>query len=157
VRSPRVGWALVRPDGTLVKEIPVPIVNHLPISDETRDYIRKALSEVPSDGTAAGAFRGFPMNVVKIGGKTGTAEVWGKGDTSWFASFAPADNPRLVAVAMVSQGGFGAESAAPAVRRIWEGIFGIGKGEDSKPVKAVLPNGQPVSRLPVIKDGSVAQ
>ncbi|MBP2706711.1 penicillin-binding protein 2 [Microbispora sp. RL4-1S] len=156
VRSPRVGWALVKPDGTLVKEIPVPIVSHLPVSDETRDYIRKALSEVPSDGTAAGAFRGFPMNVVKIGGKTGTAEVWGKGDTSWFASFAPADKPRLVTVVMVSQGGFGAESAAPAVRRIWEGIYGIGKSENSKPVKPALPDGHPADRLPVIRqDGTV--
>ncbi|GAA0365850.1 penicillin-binding protein 2 [Microbispora corallina] len=158
LRSPRVGWALVRPDGTLVKEIPVPIVRHLPINDETRTYIRKALSEVPSDGTAAGAFRGFPMNVVKIGGKTGTAEVWGKEDTSWFASFAPADDPRLVTVVMVSQGGFGAATAAPAVRRIWEGIFGLGKGEDNKPVKAAMPDGRPPTRLPVIrKDGTVAQ
>ncbi|GAB3903608.1 hypothetical protein GCM10027612_70310 [Microbispora bryophytorum subsp. camponoti] len=117
----------MRPDGTLKQEIPVPIMGHLPVNDETRTYIRKALSEVPSDGTAAGAFRGFPMNVVKIGGKTGTAEVYGKEDTSWFASFAPADNPRLVTVVMVAQGGFGASTAAPAARRIWEGIFGIGK------------------------------
>ncbi|MCT9930997.1 penicillin-binding protein 2 [Planotetraspora sp. A-T 1434] len=158
VRSPRVGWAVVRPDGSVVKEIPVPVVRHLPISDETRDYIRKALSEVPSDGTAAGAFRGFPMDQVKIGGKTGTAEVWGKADTSWFASFAPADNPRFVAVVLVSQGGFGAETAAPAVRRIWEGIYGIGKSEDGKPVKPALPDGRPASRLPVIKqDGTVTQ
>ncbi|MEW9533304.1 penicillin-binding protein 2 [Microbispora sp. NPDC049125] len=152
LRSPRVGWALVRPDGTLDKEIPVPVEGRLPVSDETRDYIRKALSEVPSDGTAAGAFRGFPMNVVKIGGKTGTAEVYGKEDTSWFASFAPADNPRLVTVVMVAQGGFGASTAAPAVRRIWEGIFGVGKGDDNKPIKAALPDGRPVSRLPSLTE-----
>ncbi|GLX03081.1 penicillin-binding protein 2 [Microbispora sp. NBRC 16548] len=150
VRSPRVGWALMRPDGTLKQEIPVPIVGHLPVNDETRTYIRKALSEVPSDGTAAGAFRGFPMNIVKVGGKTGTAEVYGKEDTSWFASFAPADNPRLVTVVMVAQGGFGASTAAPAVRRIWEGIFGLGKGDDGKPLKPALPDGKPVTRLPAI-------
>ncbi|GII54717.1 penicillin-binding protein 2 [Planotetraspora thailandica] len=158
LRSPRVGWALVRPDGTLVKEIPVPVTGKLPINTETRDYIRKALSEVTSDGTAAGAFAGFPMGVVKIGGKTGTAEVFGKADTSWFASFAPADNPRFVAVVMVSQGGFGASAAAPAVRQIWEGIFGLGKDDNGKAMKAALPDGRPVSRLPVIKaDGTVAQ
>ncbi|MEV4461466.1 penicillin-binding protein 2 [Microbispora sp. NPDC004025] len=150
VRSPRIGWALMRPDGTLKQEIPVPVEAHLPINDETREYIRKALSEVPSDGTAAGAFRGFPFNVVKIGGKTGTAEVYGKEDTSWFASFAPADNPRLVTVVMVAQGGFGASTAAPAVRRIWEGIFGLGKGDNGKPVKPALPDGKPVTRLPAI-------
>ncbi|KAA9373238.1 penicillin-binding protein 2 [Microbispora cellulosiformans] len=155
VRSPRIGWALMRPDGTLHKEIPVPVEYHLPVSDETRTYIRKALSEVPSDGTAAGAFRGFPLNIVKIGGKTGTAEVYGKEDTSWFASFAPADNPRLVTVVMVAQGGFGASTAAPAVRRIWEGIFGLGKGDNNKPIQPALPDGKPVTRLPAIsRDGT---
>lgn len=157
VRSPRVGWALVRPDGTLVKEIPVPIEGHLPISDEVRDYIRKALAQVPVTGTAAAVFRGFDFNRVKVGGKTGTAEVYGKNDTSWFASFAPADKPRFVAVVMVSQGGWGASTAAPAVRRIWEGIFGVGKGEDGKQRTPALPDGAPPARLPVIKDGVAAQ
>ncbi|MCC5577897.1 penicillin-binding protein 2 [Microtetraspora sp. AC03309] len=158
LRSPRVGRALFRPDGTLVREIKVPVVGKLPINKETRDYIRAALSEVTSDGTAAGAFNGFPMKQVRIGGKTGTAEVWGKRDTSWFASFAPAENPRLVVVVLVSQGGFGAESAAPAARQIWEGIYGLGKNENGKQRAAALPSGHPVEHLPVIKqDGTVAQ
>ncbi|GIH70214.1 penicillin-binding protein 2 [Sphaerimonospora thailandensis] len=157
VRSPRIGWALVRPDGTLVKEIPVPVEGHLPISDHARDYIRKALAQVPVTGTAAAVFRGFDFNVVKVGGKTGTAEVYGKDDTSWFASFAPADNPRFVAVVMVAQGGWGASTAAPAVRRIWEGIYGVGKGDDGKPIKPALPGGNPPARLPVIRDGVAVQ
>jgi penicillin-binding protein 2 len=158
VRSPRIGWALVRPDGTLVKEIEAPVVGKLPINEETRRYIRSALSQVPSDGTARGAFLGFPMNKVKIGGKTGTAEVWGKEDTSWFASFAPADNPRFVVVVMVSQGGMGGATAAPAAREIWEAIYGIGKDDLGKNRKPVLPDGRPAERLPVIKqDGMVAQ
>ncbi|MFD2349879.1 FtsW/RodA/SpoVE family cell cycle protein [Nonomuraea ferruginea] len=125
VRSPRIGWAMVRPDGKVVKTIPVPVVGRLPVTEKERRYIKNALSQVPSDGTAAGAFAGFPMDQVTIGGKTGTAEVWGKQDTSWFASFAPTRNPRFVVVVMVSQGGFGAETAAPAAREIYEGIFGI--------------------------------
>src|SRR5690606_5064342 len=69
VRSPRVGWALFRPDGTLVREIPVPVEGQLPISDHVRDYMRKALAQVPVDGTAAAVFRGFPLNEVPVGGK----------------------------------------------------------------------------------------
>ncbi|WP_214417306.1 penicillin-binding protein 2 [Sphaerisporangium fuscum] len=150
LRSPRIGKALVRPDGTQVEMIKAPVTGKLPINEQTRLYIRDALSEVTSDGTAAGAFSGFPMNVVKIGGKTGTAEVYGKEDTSWFASFAPANDPRFVVVVTVSQGGQGAMAAAPAAREIWEGIYGI-KG------KPALPDGKPVERLPVIrKDGTVA-
>ncbi|MGW0485591.1 penicillin-binding protein 2 [Nonomuraea sp. NPDC003214] len=149
VRSPRIGWALVRPDGKVVKTIPVPVVGKLPVTEKERLYIKNALSQVASDGTAAGAFAGFPMDKVRIGGKTGTAEVWGKKDTSWFASFAPTQNPRFVVVAMVSQGGMGSQTAAPAVRQIYEGIFGIKR-------PAALPGGKPVSRLPrFAPDGTV--
>ncbi|GAA0847236.1 penicillin-binding protein 2 [Streptosporangium amethystogenes subsp. fukuiense] len=156
LRSPRLGWALVRPDGTKVKEIEVPVVGRLPLSSRERAYIKGALSEVASDGTAAGAFVGFPMNKVKVGGKTGTAEVYGKADTSWFASFAPTDKPQFVIVAMVSQGGMGAQTAAPAVRKIYEGIFGF--KPDGKQVSPILPGGRPVRALPVIaKDGTVAR
>lgn len=150
LRSPRIGWALMRPDGSSSKIIESPVIGKLPIDKKTRDYIRNALSEVASDGTAAGAFGGFPMDVVRIGGKTGTAEVYGKQDTSWFASFAPTKNPRFVVVAMVSQGGMGGSAAAPAVRQIYEGIYGLNKQP------AALPAGRPADRLPVIgPDGTV--
>ncbi|MEV1249800.1 penicillin-binding protein 2 [Nonomuraea sp. NPDC050022] len=151
LRSPRIGWATVRPDGALVRRVDVPVVGKLPLSKKERLYIKDALSDVPSDGTAAGAFAGFPMDKVRIGGKTGTAEVWGKEDTSWFASFAPANDPHFVVVVMVSQGGMGASTAAPAAREIYEGIFGFAKN------KPALPAGRPVSKLPKISaDGTVA-
>lgn len=151
LRSPRIGWARVRPDGTVVETYDVPVVGKLPISEKERVYIKNALSEVASDGTAAGAFSGFPMDKVRIGGKTGTAEVWGKADTSWFASFAPTQNPRFVVVAMISQGGMGSQAAAPAVREIYEGIYGIKR-------PAALPGGRPVSGLPTFRpDGTVAR
>ncbi|GAA1020772.1 penicillin-binding protein 2 [Acrocarpospora pleiomorpha] len=150
VRSPRIAWALVRPDGTKVKEIVPPVIGKLPIDETTRAYIKNALSQVPSDGTAAGAFGGWPMNLVSIGGKTGTAEVYGKADTAWFASFAPTAKPRFVTVVMVSQGGMGGSAAAPAVREIYEGMFGFGK--DHAPAALT----EPAKRLPVIKpDGTV--
>ncbi|WP_031165394.1 penicillin-binding protein 2 [Streptosporangium roseum] len=156
LRSPRLGWALVRPDGTMVKEIKTPVVRKLPISAKERAYIKGALSEVASDGTAAGAFVGFPMDKVKIGGKTGTAEVYGKADTSWFASFAPTDKPRFVVVVMVSQGGMGAQTAAPAARKIYEGIYGFTPTGGKAP--AALPAHRPASEPPMIKrDGTVAR
>jgi penicillin-binding protein 2 len=149
LRSPRIGWALVRPDGKVARTIPVPVVGRLPVTEKERRYIKNALSQVPSDGTAAGAFAGFPMDKYPVGGKTGTAEVWGKKDTSWFASFAPTRDPRFVVVVMISQGGFGASAAAPAAREIYEGIFGVKR-------PAALPGGEPVSKLPVFRpDGTV--
>ncbi|TDE33798.1 penicillin-binding protein 2 [Nonomuraea mesophila] len=151
VRSPRIGWAQVRPDGKVVKTIDVPVVGKLPLSEKERRYIKNALSQVPSDGTAAGAFAGFPMNKVRIGGKTGTAEVWGKKDTAWFASFAPTQNPQYVVVVMISQGGMGGSAAAPAAREIYEGIYGIKR-------RPAVPGGRLTTRLPAFApDGTVAR
>jgi penicillin-binding protein 2 len=54
--------------------------------------------------------------------QTGSAEVFGKQATSWFASFGPVTNPRYVVVVMVAQAGTGASTAAPAARQIWEAL-----------------------------------
>jgi penicillin-binding protein 2 len=91
-----------------------------------------------TQGTAAGAFAGFPLNQVCVAGKTGTAENMGKNATSVFASFAPCDNPKLVVVVMLPDSGYGAEAAAPAVRQIWDGIYGL---EGSNKQGAALPGG----------------
>lgn len=45
--------------------------------------------------------------------------MFGKQDTSWFASF----DKRYTVVVMVAQGGGGGETAAPAARDIWSGIY----------------------------------
>ncbi|MFG2077483.1 penicillin-binding protein 2 [Nonomuraea maritima] len=149
VRSPRIGWAQVRPDGKVVKTIPVPVVGKLPLTEKERLYIKNALSQVAADGTAAGAFSGWPMDKIRVGGKTGTAEVWGKKDTSWFASFAPTKNPQYVVVVMISQGGMGGSTAAPAVREIYEGIYGIKQ-------RAAVPGGRLTTKLPKFApDGTV--
>ena len=55
-----------------------------------------------------------------MAGKTGTAEVFGKQDTSWFVSYAPANAPRYAVAVVVAQGGTGATTAAPAAREIHE-------------------------------------
>src|SRR5262245_35807165 len=75
-----------------------------------------------SKGTAYDAFRGLFVNVA---GKTGTAQVKDKGPTSLFASYFPAENPQYVVVAVVEQGGHGAETAAPIVRQVVEAMNGI--------------------------------
>jgi penicillin-binding protein 2 len=81
---------------------------------------------VGDKGTAAGAFSGFPTSIT-VGGKTGTAQVNNKQDTSLFVGFAPVDNPTYVAVAVVEEAGWGASTAAPIVRHVFEGAYGIGQ------------------------------
>jgi len=133
--SPRVGEAVISPSGQLVRKITPPVVGHLPVAKSTLAYIRHALAGVVTSGTAAGAFGGFPLGKVCVAGKTGTAQVAGTQSTSVFASFAPCDHPKYVVVMMIPNSGFGAEVSGPAVRQIWDGIYGL-EGH-----KAALPGG----------------
>ena len=142
--SPRVGQALVAPDGKVVQEINPPVIRHLPVSKSTLAYMRDALAGVVTQGTAAAAFSGFPLNQVCVAGKTGTAQLFGKNATSVFASFAPCNHPKYVVLVMVPDSGYGADVAAPAVRTIWDDIYGL-EGH-----KAALPGGQVPSALPQV-------
>ena len=111
--SPRIGEALVSASGKLVQKINPPVIRKLPVASETLAYMRSALAGVVTQGTAAGAFGGFPLGQVCVAGKTGTAAVAGKNATSVFASFAPCNNPQFVVVVMLPNSGYGADAAAP--------------------------------------------
>jgi penicillin-binding protein 2 len=86
--------------------------------------IRDGLYSAAHDpgGTSAAIFGRFP---VPIAGKTGTAQVPSGSDDSWYASWAPAYNPRVVVVVLIEHGGFGAEAAAPAAREIYSAFFHV--------------------------------
>ena len=60
-----------------------------------------------------------------------------------------------VVVMMVSQGGTGSGTSGPAIRKIWETLYGI-RGSSVKPSQAAIPGTQPPSKLPVFaEDGSI--
>ena len=82
--------------------------------------IHEGLYDAAHTGTSAAIFSDFP---IPVAGKTGTAETGIGSDHSWYASWAPAGNPRVVVVVLIEHGGFGAEAAAPAAREIYEAYF----------------------------------
>src|SRR4029077_9048742 len=92
------------------------------LTPDVRNAIESGLAGVTAQGgTAAGAFSDYE-GAMPVIGKTGTAERRPKQDTSWFAAITNPDStdpaaPQYVIVAMVEQGGFGASTAAPSVRR----------------------------------------
>jgi penicillin-binding protein 2 len=135
--EPRIGEALVTPAGSVDERINPPVIRHLPVSSRTLAYIRNALAGVVTSGTAAGAFGGFPLNKVCVAGKTGTAQNFGKNSTSVFASFAPCAHPKYVVVVMIPNSGYGADAAAPAVRKMWDGIFGLEGQQAAVPAGSV--------------------
>jgi penicillin-binding protein 2 len=128
--EPRVGRALVSADGEIVREIEPSVKRELPVSDETLRYLQRALTEVPKEGTARGAFADFPQDKVSVAGKTGSADQQARETSSWFASYAPADDPQFAIAVFVHQGGTGGETAAPIARKIYEGIYGFGEGAE---------------------------
>ncbi len=73
-----------------------------------------------STGTSTAVFGSFR---VPVAGKTGTAQDPHGSDDSWYASWAPAGNPRYVVVVLIAHGGFGADAAAPAARDIYSALF----------------------------------
>jgi penicillin-binding protein 2 len=134
--SPRVGEALLSPDGKVVQKINPQVMGHLPVAGSTLSYIRTALQGVVTSGTAAATFSGFPLNTVCVAGKTGTAQAYGKEATSVFASFAPCNNPKYVVVMMIPDSGYGADVSGPAVKDVWDDLYGL-QGK-----KAALPGGR---------------
>lgn len=122
VVTPHVGTELRGATTTDIEPAPKGTVDADPA---TLAFLRTALADTTVNGTAAGAFSGFPLDEIPVAGKTGTAEVAGKQSTSWFASFAPADDPQYVVVVNVDQGGYGAATSGPVARAVYEQIFGV--------------------------------
>ena len=151
--KPTIARAIVKTDGTIIKEITPEKIGKIPATKATLKFLHEALREVVISGTGAGIFSGFP---IAISGKTGTAEVFGKNangsskaNTSWFASYGPTENPRYAVVMMVSQGGFGASTSGVGVRKIYEALFGV-KGSKVDPKMALFPTGVPPTAIPKI-------
>ncbi|MEU7063774.1 penicillin-binding protein 2 [Streptomyces sp. NPDC046161] len=145
LHQPSIGKAVVSADGTSVKEIAPKEQGRLPMDAETRDDIDEALASVVTNGSAAWRFGGWPQKQIPMHAKTGTAEVQGKQTTSWFASYT-AD---YSIVMTISQGGTGSGASGPAVRNIYEAMYGLDDAGRQDLSKALLP--QPRTALPAIR------
>jgi penicillin-binding protein 2 len=122
VVRPHVGLEVQDPNGSIVQEIDPAPIRHLDIDPSYQSAILDgihAAAQEPS-GTSYDVFGNFP---VPMAGKTGTAERPGQLDQSWYVSLAPYPNPKIVVATTIEQGGFGAESAAPATRQILEAYY----------------------------------
>jgi penicillin-binding protein 2 len=141
--NPTIGWAVVDGAGKVTKTITPTVKNKVPVDPSILAYIKDSLHfQSGHEVSGAIAFDGSPIKTM-IGGKTGTAEVYGNQDTSWLASWAPADDPKFVVVGMIEQGGLGSGAAAPMVRQIYEGLYGVGQSP-------AIAGSQPATSLPPI-------
>ncbi len=101
-------------------------IGQLPVTPEHLAAIQEALLGVTTSplGTARFQFVGLG---IAVAGKTGTAEAPGPDPLphSWFASYAPADDPEIAIVVVVEHAGEGSTVAAPLTRQVIEAYYGI--------------------------------
>ncbi|MDJ0384686.1 penicillin-binding protein 2 [Streptomyces sp. G-G2] len=148
--NPTIGKAVISADGKKTEEIQPKAHGKLPMTEETRSKINDALEGVATRGTAAWRFGGWPQKQIPMHAKTGTAEVYGKQTTSWFATY----TEDYTIVMTISQGGTGSGASGPAVRNIYNAIYGLDMAGKQDLKTALLPH--PESALPKIQpDGSI--
>ncbi len=123
VLTPHVGMEVQDAAGRVLKEIDPKPRRHVHVDPGYRAAILEGLHEAAQSqgGTSCSSFCGFP---IEVAGKTGTAERVGHAaNQSWYLVLAPYPDPQIVTAVTVEEGGFGAESAAPAAKQILEAYF----------------------------------
>jgi len=125
----------VQTDGSYKRfRVPSRVLHEVELSPAALKAVREGLWAVVNEpgGTGSNAF----VEGLNIAGKTGSVQViaysgWIKAtslpfklrDHAWFASFAPADNPQVVAVIFIEHGGAGGADAAPLAKLLYESAF----------------------------------
>jgi len=159
----------------------------LPFQSDHLDTVKKAMVGVNIEGTSASSFIGASYT---SGGKTGTAQVFTikqnekyiaskiderLRDHALFIAYAPAEDPKVALAMVVENAGFGAQSAAPIARRVFdyvlmglypslEDIEAVRNGQATRPIgkprpiasvpwppKAVVPEALPPDDDPVMR------
>lgn len=112
--------SIINSDGSLFEKPKRAEGKHIDVSQQTIDYIRMGMSATTQEGGTASYFAGLPK---PIAGKTGTAENSHGRDHGLFVAYGPVDDPELVVVCIVEQGGFGTVAAGPIVYKAFEEFF----------------------------------
>lgn len=111
--------------GEKVSEFPVKLRDDLGVKREHLQLIHEAMLADTEEAGGTGTLAVVPG--LKIGGKTGTAEVERAGrvvdKTTWFASFAPVGQPKWAVVVMVESGASGGKTCAPIAKKIYEALL----------------------------------
>ncbi|MBR3592828.1 MAG: hypothetical protein IKL46_08245 [Clostridia bacterium] len=95
------------------------VVNTVSLKENTISSIKTGMLSVTVDGTGQAALGDYP---IKLGGKTGTAQVNGKADHSTFILFAPYDKPEI-AISVVLEHASSSYAAGSLVRQILDAYF----------------------------------
>jgi cell division protein FtsI/penicillin-binding protein 2 len=134
--EPRVISRIVDEHGATIGDNPASQLGTVDLSEETVALFLQDLQQVVNGpiGTAAKAFADFGLNMRKVGGKTGTAEIIKavddvqEVDSAWFVGVAPIDDPQYVTTVVVERGGSGGKVAAPVARQVLQFLLNGSRG-----------------------------
>ena len=122
--TPHFGVRVADGDGSNSHSFEYPVRENV-VSEETSETMRYILEQVVAEGSGRnGAVEGY-----RIGGKTATSQTLPRGSGKYIASFlgfAPADDPQVLAIAIINhpQGTYyGGQIAAPVIRQLFENIL----------------------------------
>jgi penicillin-binding protein 2 len=149
VVKPRIVQKVVASDGRVLEETPraPEIVRKLDLDSAILHKLKASMIGVVQDKRGTGHRAALPeIHGISVGGKTGTAQVASREsgsndeDHAWFAGYAPGDNPKIVVVALVENGGHGGVEAAPIAQDVFSAYFGI---PDPPPADKSAPKKKP--------------
>lgn len=122
--TPHFGVKVVDAQGETIDTLKYPVKQNI-VSAETSETMRYLLEQVVENGSGKNGY----VEGYRVGGKTATSQTLPRGSGKYISSFlgfAPADDPQVLAVAIINnpQGMYyGGQIAAPIVRQLFENIL----------------------------------
>lgn len=112
-------------DSTDLTQFPPRVRSELGVSAHSLEVVREAMLADVEDADGTG--RAAAVSGLRVCGKTGTAQTkhfdHGQvvpGRDTWFASYAPYDNPRWAVIVLVVDGHSGGGTCAPIARQVYQ-------------------------------------
>ena len=155
--APRILKSTVEPDGQVVEEMQLQPIRRV-VSASTAAKLREILTGVVRNGTGHRA----QLEGIAVAGKTGTAQraaANGKGydpddNVVSFIGFLPADAPKLLCLVVIDnpqKDKWGGHIAAPAFRRVMEGILHLSDGLLAARLQSDIPGDSTALSLPDLR------
>jgi penicillin-binding protein 2 len=160
-------------NGEIVQPFEPEVLNSIDVDRQWIDVVAEGMRLVNQEGgTGTSYIEWLDEFGITTAGKTGTAEYcdniaierrWCKEGQilpthSWYVGYAPYENPEIVVVAFIFNGGEGSQFAAPVVREVLAAYFGVDQFapepdvESETPLDAVVPElespDEPVQQTP---------
>lgn len=116
--EPYVVDKVVNADGKTIRSTKQKEYGELMTSKESA-RLRRMMEKVVLEGT------GYALSgrSYTSAGKTGTAEVSGRGNNAWYIGYAPAQDPKIVVCVLVEDSGTGSSVAAPIAGALFDTWF----------------------------------